>query len=74
MSDRDETVTGLLRRRIRESGLSARQFATAIMGRDERTIRRWLAGEPMPEQASEWLESVEAVTLRPRSIAVRLRR
>jgi hypothetical protein len=27
------------------SGLSARQFAFGILGVDERTVRRWLAGD-----------------------------
>ncbi len=30
---------------IRESGLSNRRFATEVLLRDERTIRRWLSGE-----------------------------
>lgn len=45
----------LLAAAIAKSGLSARRFATQLMGRDERTIRRWLAGAPIPEAASAWL-------------------
>lgn len=59
---------------ITRSGLSARQFATKVMGRDERTIRRWLAGEVLPDQAREWLLALESVTPRPRSLTVKLRR
>ena len=34
---------------IKSSGLSARKFATEILTRDERTVRRWLAGDaPVP--------------------------
>ena len=36
--------------------LSARQFAERIMGRDERTIRRWTAGEvAIPPHARAFL-------------------
>lgn len=46
-----------LRAAIDASGLSARRFAFEVMaGRDERTIRRWLAGDPMPPRVREWLD------------------
>jgi hypothetical protein len=51
-----QKVRRLLKRRIRESGLSNRKFAERWMVRDERTVRRWLAGEPIPPRAMEWLE------------------
>ena len=35
----------LLEQSIRTSGLSARRFAEEIVTRDERTVRRWLAGD-----------------------------
>ena len=39
----------LLLRRIKESGLSQRQWAKRVVYRDERTIRRWVSGEsPVP--------------------------
>jgi hypothetical protein len=42
---------------IEASGLSARKFATEILLRDERTIRRWLAGDsPIPEAVMRFLE------------------
>jgi hypothetical protein len=44
MSDAD-----LLRTAIERSGLSARAFAVRVLIRDERTVRRWLAGDsPIP--------------------------
>jgi hypothetical protein len=46
----------LLRAAIEASGLSARRFAVGLLARDERTIRRWLAGDPMPEPARAWCE------------------
>ena len=47
----------LLERRIAESGLSARRFAMEVLLRDERTIRRWLAGDsPIPDMVTQWLE------------------
>lgn len=46
----------LLRKRIEASGLSARQFAMKILLRDERTVRRWLAGDsPIPEPVIRFL-------------------
>lgn len=45
MTDRE-----LLAQCIARSGLSARQYATTVLLRDERTVRRWLAGDsPIPE-------------------------
>jgi hypothetical protein len=36
---------------VEASGLSARRFAERVTWRDERTIRRWSAGEPIPQTA-----------------------
>lgn len=50
-SDRD-----LLAEAIEASGLSARRFAAEILLRDERTVRRWLAGDsPIPKPVMDWL-------------------
>lgn len=47
----------LLEKAIAASGFSARQFATVVLLRDERTIRRWLAGDsPIPVVVREYLE------------------
>ena len=35
----------LLRAAIEASGLSARRFAVDVLAVDERTVRRWLAGD-----------------------------
>ena len=50
----------MLRRVIEASGMSARGFARDVLLRDERTVRRWLAGDsPIPEpvvaKLDEWL-------------------
>lgn len=56
MPPSDDPVA-LLRAAIDRSGLSARRFATEVMIRDERTIRRWLAGDsPIPKEVAKWLE------------------
>lgn len=56
MTDRD-----LLQKAIEASGLSARRFATEVLTRDERTIRRWLAGDsPIPKAVVEFLEAKRA--------------
>ena len=44
------TDAELIRAAIDASGLSARRFAVEVLIRDERTIRRWLAGDsPLPK-------------------------
>lgn len=51
VSDRD-----LLALAIERSGLSARAFARNVLWRDERTVRRWLAGEsPVPAVVADRL-------------------
>lgn len=51
-----------LRAAIEASGLSARRFAVEVMGRDERTVRRWLSGETeIPDSAAQWLLRIERV-------------
>jgi len=50
-----EQIT-LLKGIILASGLSARRFARDVLIRDERTIRRWLAGDsPMPAAVIRFL-------------------
>jgi hypothetical protein len=50
------TDADLLRRAIERSGLSARAFAREVLLRDERTVRRWLAGDsPIPEAVLAFL-------------------
>lgn len=42
---------------IAASGLSARQYARTVLLRDERTVRRWLAGDsPIPDPVVQFLE------------------
>ena len=47
----------LIRSAVALSGLSARQFAERLLGRDERTVRRWSSGAiAIPPQARAWLD------------------
>jgi hypothetical protein len=47
----------LLRRALALSGLSARAFATQVLIRDERTVRRWLKGDsPIPAPVVAFLK------------------
>jgi hypothetical protein len=51
----------LLNRAIALSGKSARRFAVEDLSRDERTIRRWIAGDrKLPRPARLWLEAYVA--------------
>ena len=47
-----------LSRLITASGLSIAECARTIFGRDERTLRRWLAGETIPESVTQWMARV----------------
>jgi hypothetical protein len=67
MSDDSE----LLSAAIEASGLSARRFATAIISRDERTVRRWIAGGTMPPVVREWLGHWNALSDSARTDVVR---
>lgn len=54
-----------LRRAIEASGLSARRFAREVLIRDERTVRRWLAGDsPIPEPVRAKLAALMGGTVR----------
>lgn len=49
----------LLRRAIEATGLSARRFAVEVLVRDERTVRRWLAGDsPIPHAVRDRLTAI----------------
>lgn len=53
------TDSELLRAVIEASGLSARRFAVQVLVRDERTVRRWLAGDsPIPKAVREKCEAM----------------
>jgi len=55
--DQQARARRLLERAIAASGLSARQYAMQVLIRDERTIRRWLAGDsPIPDVVVTFLE------------------
>ena len=52
MNDHRATLAAL----IAASGLSAAAFARLVLGRDERTVRRWLRGDiEVPDSAARWL-------------------
>lgn len=48
---------------ITESGLSLRRFAETVMVRDERTVRRWMAGAPIPRVAVRQLRTLARMPL-----------
>lgn len=49
------TDAKLLAERIDASGLSQVRFALDVLGRDPSTVRKWLAGAPMPRKLADWL-------------------
>jgi hypothetical protein len=59
----EERAEGIakLRRAIELSGLSDRRFAKEVLVRDERTIRRWLAGDrPISKAVREKIDELLA--------------
>lgn len=47
----------LLAAAVQVSGLSKMRFASEVMGREYRTVRRWASGQsPMPKAARLFLE------------------
>jgi DNA-binding transcriptional regulator YiaG len=44
-----------LRAIIASTGLSQAEWARTVVGRDQRTVRRWLAGETIPPTTIDWL-------------------
>lgn len=47
---------------IGASGLSISVWARDVMGRDVRTVRRWLNGEQViPQSAAQWIARVRTV-------------
>ena len=52
------TALRLLREAVAQSGLCAAQYARNVLIRNDRTLRRWLAGEsPIPQAVSDYLLS-----------------
>lgn len=43
-----ESDAEILKRAMAAKGMSQRSFARRVVGRDPTTVRRWLAGRPMP--------------------------
>jgi uncharacterized protein (DUF1800 family) len=66
-----ETMTdaNLLAKRIDASGLSQVRFALDVLACDPSTVRRWLAGKPMPATVSDWLQRA-AVSSDPERIRI----
>ena len=58
--NRQERARENLRLAIIASGLSARRFAVEVLFRNERTIRRWLAGDtPIPAAVRKKLAGMD---------------
>jgi hypothetical protein len=56
-----------LRELLEESELSIVEFARLVLGRDERTVRRWLSQEiAIPEQAATWMDRITLHVTGPR--------
>lgn len=70
---RSTRIRQRLRVLIDSSGLPIVVFCEWVLGRDPRTLQRWLAGEKIPHSASVWLERLELVELRGGTLVIELR-
>jgi DNA-binding transcriptional regulator YiaG len=59
-----------VRAMIAQSGLSNSEWARSVAGRAPRTIRKWLAGEPIPSDASDWLRRMDRVEVKATRLVV----
>lgn len=44
-----------------EGQMNSTQFALIVLGRDPRTVRRWMAGDTIPEVVRRWITSIAHV-------------
>ena len=63
-----------LRALIEASGLSQVEWARTVVGRDSRTVRRWLAGDVIPDSVVDWLARIGPVLVSATSVAIRVSR
>ena len=63
-----------LRSLIEGSGLSIREWARTVAGRDPRTVTRWLGGETIPDAAADWLARVARVDATAHRVTVTVAR
>ena len=57
----DDECRTRLRELEAQGGMSNTALAMIVLGRDPRTVRRWMAGETIPESARRWISSVKRV-------------
>lgn len=53
-------ITALVHKALAASGMSRTRFAREVVVRDERTVRRWLDGGPVPDVVIDKLRTVLA--------------
>lgn len=57
----DDECRTRLRELEAQGGMNATALAMIVLGRDPRTVRRWMAGEVIPESARRWISSIKRV-------------
>ncbi len=57
----DVECVARLRQLEAEAQLNSTSLALIVLGRDPRTVRRWLAGDPIPEVVRRWITSIDHV-------------
>jgi len=69
----DDPARDCLSALLTTSGLSQVELAR-VLGRDERTVRRWLGGQmPIPQSVADWLDRM-AVEVEPEAVTLRVSR
>lgn len=70
LTPREHADRTVLLAQIEASGLTHGEFARTVLGRDERTLRRWIAGaSPIPVVTGTWLGALE-ITVKPTKVVV----
>jgi hypothetical protein len=59
---------------MREAGLTQREAAEWVLGRDERTVQRYLSGARIPFSQRQWLRRLESVEVSGELVHITVRR
>lgn len=65
------TDAELVRAAITASDVSTKRFAERVVWRDQRTVRRWLAGDSVPKMVIDRLQWFLSLSAKRRSTIVR---
>jgi len=68
------SVRGTLAALVEASGLSHSEFSARVLGRDPRSLRRYLAGDVIPPTLASWVTKIDRIEVTTLRVTVTLRR